>query len=298
MDAPSASVVPAMPKHSLARPHAPSIAPIAAVTRKTGLAAEQDDDELRLQEPARATLAESRFVTVEEDQRRREELEREVSHAPAIIQIALLAISLLAIVALGWYFTRPPSAERLLEQISAAAKSNDPDALIDVEDKVKAFLSRFPDDEHVAEMRRYEDEIDLLRMEQRFRVKLRFLGSADDLSPAERAYLEATTLETTDPQQAAEKLEAIVELFGNDDEHDSSQVVEMARRHLEPLQENLAKSLPQYKQAVEQHLQRAEKLRSTAPAEAKTIWRNIIKLYGDKSWAAEQVAKAKATLGE
>jgi serine/threonine-protein kinase len=298
MDAPSPSVVPAIPKPSLAKPPAPSIAPIAAVTRKTGLAAEQDDDELRLQEPARATLAESRFVTVEEDQRRREELERDVSHAPAIIQIVLLAASLLAIVALGWYFTRPPSAERLLEQINAAARSNDPDALLEVEDKVKAFLSRFPDDEHVAEMRRYEDEIDLLRMEQRFRVKLRFLGNAEDLSPAERAYLEATTLEATDPQQAAEKLEAIVELFGNDAEHDSSQVVEMARRHLEPLQENLANSLPQYKQAVEQHLQRAEKLRSTAPAEAKSIWRSIIKLYGDKSWAAEQVAKAKAGLGD
>jgi hypothetical protein len=279
-------------------PHAPSIAPAAAITRKTGLAAEQDDDDLRLQEPARATLAESRFVTVEEDQRRREELERDVSHAPAILQIALLAISLLAVVALGWYFTRPPSAARLFDEISAAAKGSDPDALLGVEDKVRSFLACFPDDEHAKTVREYEDEIDLLRMEQRFRLKLRFLGSADDLSPPERAYLEATTLEATDPQGAAEKFAAIVELFGNDNEHESSQVVEMARRHLGLLQESLARLLPQYKQAVDRHLQRAEKLRSIAPDEAKSIWRNIIRLYGDKSWAAEQVSKAKAALGE
>jgi eukaryotic-like serine/threonine-protein kinase len=300
MDAPSPSVIPATPKQSLPKaPHAPSIAPVAAVTRKTGLAAEQDEDDLRLQEPARATLAESRFVTVEEDQRRREELERDVSHAPAIIQITLLAASLLAVVALGWYFTLPPSAAQLLDQISAAVRSSDPDALIGVEDKVQSFLSRFPDDEQAPTVRKYEDEIELLRMEQRFRMKLRFLGNADDLSPAERDYLEATTLETTDPQRAAEKLAAIVELFGQSDEDESTaQIVKMARRHLEPLQDNLAKTLPQHKKAVDQHLQRADKLRGPAPEEAKRIWRSIITLYGDKSWAAEQVAKAKAALGE
>jgi eukaryotic-like serine/threonine-protein kinase len=299
MDAPAPSVAAPVPKPSIAKPPvAPSVVPGAGVTRRTGLAAEPDEGDLKLQEPARATLAESRFVTVEEDLRRREEKERETSHAPAVIQIGLLVGSLFVIVALIWYFSRPPSAAGLFNQIDAAAKSDDPDELLAAEEKIQTFLTKFPHDEHAADVRRYEDEADLLRMEKRFRLKLRFLGNTDDLTPAERDYLEAKSLETTDPARAAEKLDAIVSLFGTDENESTKQVVEMARRQLKQLQENLAESLPQYKQILTEHLNRAEKLRSTAPEEARTIWRSIIQLYGDNSWAAEQVAQAKAALGE
>lgn len=300
MDAPASSHTgPGVTKSPVAKPSpAPSFAAAAGVTRKTGLAAEMDDGDLKLEEPARPTLAESRFVTVEEDLRRREEEERETSHAPAVIQISLLVGSLLAVVALIWYFSRPPSAETLLANIQAAASSDDPEALLAVESQIQTFLTRFPENVHAAEVRRFEDELDLLRMEKRFRLRLRFLGDTDDLAPAERDYLEASGLETTDPQRAAQKLAAIIALYGTDDSDSSAQVVEMARRQLKQLQSTLDKTLPHHREVIDEQLTRAEKLRSTAPDEAKLIWRSIIDLYGDKSWASEQVAKAKAALGE
>ncbi|MCC7087405.1 MAG: protein kinase [Pirellulales bacterium] len=301
MDAPTPSVVPVAPRGPATpvSPRAPSVAPSAAATRKTGLAAQRDDGELQWQEPARATVAESRFVTVEEDEQRRAALERETSHVPAILQIALLAISLAGLAALGWYFMRPPTAASLFQQIEAAAESDNADALLGVADQVQVFLSRFPRDERAATVRRYEDEIDLLRMEQRFRLRLRFLGSAAELTPVERDFLEATNLETTEPERAAEKLAAIIELFGGSDEPaTTTQVIEMARRQLKQLRANLDRTLPQYRQLVEEQLRRAEQLRATEPKKAMAAWQSIIKLYGDKPWAADQVAKAKAALGE
>jgi eukaryotic-like serine/threonine-protein kinase len=300
MDAPSPSLASPAPKPSTAKPsQGPSVGPVAAVTRKTGLAADNDEDDLQLQEPARSTLAESRFVTVEEDERRREQQARESSSAPAIVQVALLTASLIAIVAMLWYFTRPPSADSLFDRIQTAARNDDPEALLAVSDQVHEFLTRYPDDERTATVRRYEDEIDLLRMEQRFRLRLRLLEGTDDLMPAERDYLEAKSFETTDPSRAAQKLEAIVQLFGGvNDSESTAQVVEMSRRHLKQLRGSLDRTLPQYRDAVNEHLRRAERIRSTAPDEARAIWQSIVELYGDKTWAAEQVAKAKAALGK
>ena len=45
-------------------------------------------------------------------------------------------------------------------------------------------------------------------------------------------------------------------------------------------------------------LRRAEQLREISLPQARGIWQNIVTLYGEKAWAASQVAKAKAALAE
>ena len=154
-----------------------------------------------------------RFTTVEEDQRRSAELARESEQSPAIIQIVLLAVSILMIVGLLFYFMRPPSAAKLYARIEAAANDPEPNALRMAEEDVQSFLTRFPNDEHAADVKRYQDEINLQRLEQRFRLRVRSLSN-DALSPVEHDYLEAMNNVGVDPEQTIEKLQALVELYG------------------------------------------------------------------------------------
>jgi serine/threonine-protein kinase len=247
----------------------------------------------------RSEASASRFTTVEEA-RRRAEQELQPQSKLAILQIILLASSLAMILGALWYFTRPPSADKLFARIEAAAGDNDARALLSVEDDVQSFLSRFPNDERAATVKRYEDEIGLRHLEQRFSMRVRLLGHDDALSPVERDYLEAMNSLGPEPQKALDKLQAIVDLYGSgsDQSETTQQCVELARRELAQLHEQDAKVVPDYRRSVEAQLRRAGQLRITAPEQARAIWRSIVTLYADKPWAADEVKRAKAALGE
>jgi hypothetical protein len=103
-----------------------------------------------------------------------------------------------------------------------------------------------------------------------------------------------------EPQKTIDKLQAIVDLYGSasDQSETTQQCVELARRELEQLREQDAKIVPEYRKSVEANMRRAQQLRTSSPEQAQAIWRSIIKLYADKPWAAEQVKRAKAALGE
>jgi eukaryotic-like serine/threonine-protein kinase len=269
-------------------------------------AARRQDEIVRAAAPAsvsasgtRSESSASRFTTVEEA-RRRAEQELEPQSKLAIVQIILLASSLAMILGALWYFTRPPSADKLFARIEAAAADNEPGALLSVEDDVQSFLSRFPKDERAAAAKRYEDEIGLRHLEQRFRMRVRLLGRDDTLSPVERDYLEAMNSLGAEPQKTIDKLQAIVDLYGNgsDQSETTQQCVELARRELAQLREQDAKVVPDYRKSVEAELRRAGQLRMTSPEQARAIWRSIVTLYADKPWAADQVQRAKAALGE
>jgi eukaryotic-like serine/threonine-protein kinase len=236
-----------------------------------------------------------RFTTVEEDQRRSAEMARKSEQSPAIIQIVLLAISILMIVGLLFYFMRPPSAAKLYARIEAAANDPEPGSLLTAEEDVQTFLARFPNDERVADVKRYQDEINLERLKRRVRSL-----SNDALSPVEHDYLEAMNIVGVEPEQTIEKLQALVELYGAlpDTSDRTCQCVELARRELQQLQTQAAKTVPQYLAVIDASLKRATQLRESSPEQARAIWQSIVTLYGDKTWAAAQVAKAKAALAE
>ncbi len=91
-----------------------------------------------------ATMVENRFTTVEEDEQHRARLAGESNRTP-IGQIVLLAMSIVIILGLAWYFTRPPSAEKLWARIDAAAGDADPASLLNAEDeraKLSGTISR------------------------------------------------------------------------------------------------------------------------------------------------------------
>ncbi len=249
---------------------------------------------------APATTIENRFVTLEEERRRRAEQDLASDERPAILQIAVLAMLLFATIGVLWYFMQPPSADKLYGRIVAAAQDEDPVALMGEQDDVRNFLDRFPNDPRAGDIRHYQDEIELERLEQRFHIRARFPGREDQLTPVEHDYLEAVSYETSDPQQAADKLRALVQLYGpaaQSSDH-TKLCVELAQRKLESFQSELAKDVADRKKVLDASLRRAEQVRIKDPAEARSIWQSIVELYGNKSWAADGVAKAKAALSQ
>jgi hypothetical protein len=284
-----------------------SVAVTAGSSLKKRAIEESPDIAVAAPPAPQATIIENRFTTVEEDERQRDE-ERETSdRVSTLIQIALLAVSLAMIVGALWYFTRPPTAEKLFGRIESAARDNDPAALMSTEDDVKSFLERFPDDKRTEEVKQYQEEINLQRLEQRFKLRVRLLTKDESLTPVEHDYLEAMNAVGSDPERTIQKLQAIVDLYGRqpnsaaskgEAEERTGQMVELSRRQLQQLREQATRSVPQYRSLIEAKLRQAEQLRQTAPQQSREIWRSIVTLYGDKPWAAAQVARAKVALGD
>ncbi len=110
--------------------------------------------------------------------------------------------------------------------------------------------------------------------------------------------MEAMNYLPLDPQRTIDRLQALMELYGTAHDRDDRTVecVELAKRELKQLRQQVAKTVPQYLQLISLNMRKADQLRTTLPQQARSIWQSIVTLYGDKPWAAEQVAKAKAAL--
>jgi serine/threonine-protein kinase len=243
----------------------------------------------------------NRFVTVEEDERRRAAAESgDNSAAQRVIQIAALVAGLVALVALGWYVMRPPSADRLYERIEASAATGQPERLIDASDEIQSFLTRFPQDPRSAKLKEYAEEVELTRLERRVQIDSRLALSDATRPPIQRDYQTAIGLAASEPERAAAKLRALINLYGQVPEPSTPTVrfLELARRQLARLERQVGEEAAQSVEMLDAGLSRAEALRRTDPAAARAVWSGIVELYADKPWAASRVAQAKAALAK
>ena len=239
----------------------------------------------------------SRFTSVEEDERRRAE-ERSSERGPAWAQIVALAACLVVVLGLIWYLTRPLSADRLYQRIDAVAADERSERLLDAEDDINQFLTRYPDDPRAVKLKSYLDEIELLHLERRLQRLPRQLASGQVASPIERDYVEAIGLAGTAPQRAAAKLQAILDVYGAaaNASESTAQFLELTRRKLSQLREQSLRDAPDYLASIDRSLREAERLRSNDPAKAQAIWSGIVELYADKPWATDRVNRARSAL--
>jgi len=204
---------------------------------------------------------------------------------------------------------RPPSADKLYSHIEERAGDEDPELLLDAADDVASFLQRFPDDQRAAQMKEYQAEIDLLRLERRFAKRSRQLTRDSGLLPIERDYIEAINQISVDPQRTADELRALVAVYSSGSSKDGSlpakggagddriaQVLELARQQVARLDQMARDQAPAYLAIIDRGLHRAEQMKQEAPEQARSIWRSIITLYGDKPWAAQRVQTARDEL--
>jgi serine/threonine-protein kinase len=247
--------------------------------------------------PSAVAVERDRFVTIEEEECEREERRRR-ERGPVVAQIMLLAASLVALVALVVYFMQPPSADELYARIQTLAADEDPDRLLDAAIDVDDFLKRFAADERAEQLRKYKDEIELLRLERRFARSSRQLTRDASLLPIERDYIEAINQISIDPQRTADELRALLTVHGNVEsaQDRTAQVLQLARRQLAQLDRQAQEQAGEYLKVIDASLKQAAALKSQRPAEAEAIWRSIITLYDDKPWAASRVQKAREAL--
>ncbi|MBN2473792.1 MAG: protein kinase [Pirellulales bacterium] len=233
-----------------------------------------------------------------------EELDRpaEVRHHPAWIspQTWALAAGLIAVGLTVWHFLQPPSADDLHETIAAHAREGTIESLLQAEDEIETFLRLHARDSRCRQLRQYETEIELYRLEQKFRLRAKGLASTDRMLPIERAYLEAINYVRLDPERAMAKLEALLELYNH--RHDmtgpTGKCLELARRRLASLREQLDPEMAQHLALVQSRLRVADELRQSEPQRARAMYRAVIELYQDKPWAADAVRRARQALTE
>lgn len=215
-------------------------------------------------------------------------------------QVGLIMLGLALLAALGWYLSRPPSANSLYRVIAAAAESEDTQELALMDDKVEEFLSRYPSDPRRAEVEDWWTEIREYRQQTSARHLARQLSRKPALNAIERAYLEALDNVQLEPHRAAMRLQAFVTLYGSraDSSRMAKRCVEAAQKQLEQLQTELAHADEDLRQTLAAELARAERLNGTDPAVARAVWQAIVDLYDNDPAAEAAVKSARQALGQ
>ena len=260
---------------------------------ETSAFATANDEALKLEPPTLAPAPVKRFKTVEEEAAEAETKPR--FNIAVLLQSVALAACLMLVIAAIWYFLQPPTADALWATIEEKTSSGD--ALTAARSEIASFLERFPEDERAAVARQYQEEIDLLQAERQFQVRSRQMLKDPEISGIERDYLEAMKYAEIDPQRSMSKLQALVNLYGDDKLPPASQTaLDLARRQLERFHEQLDQSLAQRLKLIDQKLNDARSIASSNPSKARTILNSIVTLYGDKSWASERTVRAAELL--
>jgi serine/threonine-protein kinase len=241
-----------------------------------------------------------RFVAVEESDL--DPIPADDSDEPRVWMSMWTIALVAALVAVGltlWYALQPPSADALFDRIRAR-DSGSGAPLEAAEADIESFLMRFPRDSRATTMREYQREIELARLERQFDRRAKGFHTTENLLPVERAYVEAINHARLDNDAGIVKLQALIDLFGQRHEDAGPQglCLELARRRLEQLRLEQDRALIDLLASVDERLNEAERYRESQPQRAATIYRALIELYGQKTWAASAVARARRALNE
>ncbi len=267
----------------------------------SGQAGSSETDDIDLSPPA---PRKTHFTTVSEAELRRGGRSRD--DEPAISSwiwiSALLSFGALVIAGVVWYANQRPSADQLYARVKAVADEGDLQSLVQLEPDLLQFLESFPDDSRAEEMKQYQDEIELSRLQKRFELRARRAGTTDALSPIERTYMEAVRLTAGDPDVALVKFQALVDVYGTTKEvgdtpaqrRTNQQCIDLARKQIERLKTSNEKMSTQQRKLIQEQLTRASTLQKSDPAAAAKIRGGIIELYRNKPWAADVVKQAEA----
>ena len=242
----------------------------------------------------------SRFTTVDEEEARLRSEQRS-SVWLLVGQLAGTLGMLLALVALGWWMTRPASADDLYAAIETHIADNGDEDLSLIEGQITQFMERFPDDERTSNLQPYADELELRKMERKLKFRSRVTGRSES-HPIAQLLGEANSLRETNPERAAAILQDLLTLYPIDGKGATSlseemrQYLTLADRELIKLRKVIDDRAKEQLPMLRDRLMAAERLEATAPAEAAAMYRALIDLYGDQPWAVVLVGEAREHL--
>ena len=237
------------------------------------------------------------------------------------VQVSVLSLCLVMLGVWAWWMLQSPSADKLYASITRHVNPNRmpprQSAILAAESDIKKFLDLYPKDNRADTVLKLQKEVQLVHME---RYLERYSGSAvtdKKLFLVQRSYLEAVSFINTNPDKAMHRLEALITLyetrrFAKLDEDDSedtpttesqerependlsnpvSMMVEIARRRLETLRDDLAPVIETQVEQLESMVERVHRMETINPAEAAAMRKAAHDLYSDKPWAASILAQ-------
>ena len=260
----------------------------------------------------------SRFTTVEEEEARRGAHGKR-SWLMVAAQLAALAAVLVGMGALAMHLSRPPSADELFETISTQVEKDEDGSLNSVESEVNEFLALYPNDRRAGELKRYQERIELDKLERKLQREVRGNGTTDSsLLPVEQLYLQATAQAQFAPDNATRMLQSLVDLYSANvsaSEEDAtgattaaesvqdaaartSAIVQLAQRRIAALQADLVAQRERNLVVLRERLDTAKQLSATEPQQATAMYRAIVDLHEHDDWAKEVVNEARGQLAE
>ena len=241
----------------------------------------------------------ARFVVVNHDEQRHHETLGELA-AGWISPQTWLLVAALAATGLGvWYFSQPPSADRLYQRIAAAAHNPRADTVRGAEKDWQTFLEQYPHDPRADEVADWRDDLQDFERRRRAGIRARIGQPDGEISPIERVYSEAVSQASMDPPLAERKLQALVDLYAGQEESltpAARRYLQLTRRELDWLAGLSPRIESEELQLVEQRLAQADQLDATDPAAAHRIRAAVVELYADKTWARALVERANRRL--
>ncbi|MDR1053493.1 MAG: serine/threonine protein kinase [Planctomycetaceae bacterium] len=247
------------------------------------------------------------------------------------LQTIFASLSLLLIGGVVLYILQPVPPDVLYERILAKLhNADDEDVSVEslrrAEVEIRYFLNHYADHVRVGQVRMYEDQLNLANLERRLEWR-RQISDPAAISPVERAYLEATSWIKSDPTKAIIKLQAVIDLFGNeivppqpeertDKENNTDQAeqtnqknsyrlqsptemcVELARRRLREIEKRIETITADQEAFLEKRIQDAKNLIDSEPEQAKKLLTGIIELYSDQNWTIKHVNESRNLLNK
>lgn len=239
------------------------------------------------------------FTEVGDEDRRRSSIvisePEPTSHWAQWVSIAGLVATLLACAFGIIWFSLPPSANTLYQQIAASMNSTDDEQIMAIEPVLDRFKELYPTDSRIADVEVLLTEIDSMRSIRQLQRKARSSGS-DQLDPVEQAFLECTKAESLNTELAKRKLKAMVTVFAANEKLSSrqQQLVTSAKRMLDKLASEGNASRNPAIETLEKQMIWADA--NLAPSPRAEWLKSLIELFEEKTWARELVTSAKLKL--
>lgn len=247
----------------------------------------------------------TRFKTVEDERREQQSAAKQIEAEENFskwIFVAALATVLLVIAGVVWYLNQPLSEGELRNRITARAENATPEDLANLAPLVDDYVKRFPEGEGLTEVKAIHETIQLDRLEKRLRFKQRHGGVGSNLTAEEAAYLSAMAVADSDPKLAMRRLQALIDVFrtGSTSGEAGAKCLELAKRQLAGLENQMKSLAGAHAEAVEQQMRQADRLSKSdgSRPQAEAIWKGVVELYESQPWAAKYVTEAKSRLGQ
>ena len=241
-----------------------------------------------------------RFVTVAEaqSQARVQRFRERGVDVSGWLMIAGLAAAIAAFSGFVWYLMQPPPPDELYERVMETSVG-ELDDLVEAEQGARQFLEHYGSDPRAEEIRGLLEEIELAHLERRYERRARLRTGAGGMSLVERDYIDALRLANHEPETAATRLRAMIDVYSAPDMDGETKVVlELSRRRLKRLTQRQEPQIKKARERIAKRLAFAETIAPADPERAEEIYRGVILLYGKRPWAKDLAQQARDALIE